>query len=77
MQAYYDARDIAYEKIPAHNPACEQVFRNEKPQIISPKSEFEYLISKKDPEPLQLQCRAGNDVSRIYWYIDNRFYKTS
>jgi penicillin-binding protein 1C len=76
MQAYFDNNDIAYEKIPAHNPACEQLFRNEKPQIISPKSEFEYLISKSDPEPLQLQCRAGNDVSRVYWYIDNQFFKT-
>lgn len=45
--------------------------------IISPSAGFEYLISKSDPEPLQLQCRAGNDVNRVYWYIDNRFFKTS
>ena len=75
MQIYYDTRNIAYQKTPTHNPSCEQVFRNEKPLIVSPKSDFEYLISKNDPEPLQLQCRAGNDVSKIYWYIDNRFYK--
>ncbi len=77
MQEYFNSHDIAYEKIPPHNPQCEQVFKDEKPQILSPRSEFEYLISKKDPEPLQLQCRAGNDVSKIYWYVDNRFYKTS
>jgi len=77
MQQYYEENNIAYVKIPLHNPQCEQVFKNDKPQILSPKSEFEYLISKKDPEPLQLQCKAGNDVSRIYWYIDNRFYKAS
>jgi penicillin-binding protein 1C len=77
MQQYYNANKIAYVKIPPHNLQCEHVFKNDKPQIISPRSEFEYLISKKDPEPLQLQCRAGNDVSRIYWYIDNRFYKSS
>lgn len=76
MQAYYESADIAYQKIPPHNPECEQLFRNDKPQILSPKNEFEYLISRKDPEPLQLQCRAGNDVSRVYWYIDNHFYKT-
>ena len=76
MQQYYETNQIAYVKIPPHNPACEQVFRNDKPQILSPKSEFEYLISRKDPEPLQLQCRAGTDVSRIYWYIDNQFYKS-
>jgi penicillin-binding protein 1C len=77
LQHYYDANKIAYVRIPPHNTQCEQVFKNEKPQIISPKSEFEYLISRKDPEPLQLQCRAGNDVTRIYWYIDDRFYKSS
>ncbi len=77
LQQYYDANKIAYVRIPPHNTQCEQVFKNEKPQIISPKSEFEYLISRKDPEPLQLQCRAGNDVTRIYWYIDDRFYKSS
>jgi len=77
LQEFYDGHNISYLKIPPHNPQCEQVFKNEKPQILSPKSEFEYMISKKDPEPLQLQCRAGNDVSRIYWYIDNQFYKTS
>lgn len=76
MEAYFDGHNIAYQKIPAHNPDCENLFNNEKPQIISPKSEFEYLISRKDPEPLQLQCRAGNDVSQVYWYIDNHFYKT-
>jgi penicillin-binding protein 1C len=77
MQQYYDANKIAYERIPPHNPQCEQLFKNDKPQILSPKSEFEYLISRIDPEPLQLQCRAGNDVSRIYWYIDNQFYKST
>ncbi|MBL7698371.1 MAG: penicillin-binding protein 1C [Chitinophagaceae bacterium] len=77
MQVYYEGQHIAYQEIPPHNPACEQLFRNDKPQILSPKNQFEYLISRNDPEPLQLQCRAGNDVGRVYWYIDNHFYKTS
>ena len=76
MELHFDENRIAYQKIPPHNQQCEQVFKNNKPQIISPKSNFEYLISKNDPEPLQLQCRAGNDVSTIYWYVDNRFYKS-
>jgi penicillin-binding protein 1C len=76
MQVYFEEHGIAYEKMPPHNPGCEQVFKNSRPQILSPRSNFEYLISRSDPEPLQLQCRAGNDVSRIYWYIDNQFYKS-
>ena len=77
MQLYYDEQGIAYGKIPPHNPDCERLFKKGEPMIISPSAGFEYLISKSDPEPLQLQCRAGNDVNRVYWYIDNRFFKTS
>lgn len=77
MQTWYHQQGIAYEKIPPHYPDCEQVFNNERPAILSPRSGFEYLISKNDPEPLQLQCRAGNDVNKIFWYIDNQFLKTS
>jgi penicillin-binding protein 1C len=77
MQAYYDENRIAYEKIPLHNPNCEKVFRDEEPMIVSPGSGAEYLISKTDPQPVQLRCRAANDVHLIYWYINNRFYKIS
>lgn len=77
MQSYYEEHHMVYQKIPFHNINCEKVFRDSEPLIISPRSGAEYLISKKDPEPLQLQCRPGSDVSRIYWYINNRFYKTS
>ena len=77
MQSYFDQQRIAYEKIPLHNPQCEIVFRDEEPAILSPRNRSEYLISRKNPEPLQLACKAGSDVGRIYWYINNRFYKTS
>lgn len=77
MQLYYDDHHLVYQKIPPHNKNCEKVFREGGPMIISPRSGAEYLISKSDPEPLQLQCRPGNDVGRIYWYINDRFYKTS
>jgi penicillin-binding protein 1C len=77
MQRYYEENGIAYQKLPPHNPSCEKIFREEGPQITSLSPGFEYLISKKDPEPLQLSCHSGNDVSKIYWYINNHFYKTS
>ncbi len=76
MQAYYDNHSIAYERVPAHNPKCEKIFHDEKPIILSPSNGTEYLISRRHPEPLQLKCRTGNDVSRVFWYIDNQFYKT-
>lgn len=75
MQAWYRERGIAFEKIPPHNPDCELVFKGKGPAITSPVNGMEYLVNKKDPEPLQLTCKAGNDVSKVYWYINNQFYK--
>lgn len=76
MQAYFDERRIAYEKVPAHNPDCEKIFKEGAPAITSPRNGSEYLISKKNPEAIQLTSNTGNDVSKVYWYINNRFYKS-
>ncbi|HVM89572.1 MAG TPA: penicillin-binding protein 1C [Puia sp.] len=75
MQQYFEENGIAYEKIPPHNPNCEKIFREGVPVITSPSNGNEYLISKKKPEPLLLACHTGNDVNKVYWYINNKFYK--
>ena len=77
MQSYFEERKIAYEKIPLHNPDCQKIFKDGAPAITSPKNGSEYLISKKNPEALQLSTNTGNEVSKVYWYINNRFYKSS
>ncbi|HEY0677466.1 MAG TPA: penicillin-binding transpeptidase domain-containing protein, partial [Chitinophagaceae bacterium] len=77
MQSWYSEKNIAYLQIPRHNPDCEKIFREGIPVITFPVNGSEYLISKKDPEPLQLTCQTGNDVQQVYWYINNRFYKSS
>jgi penicillin-binding protein 1C len=77
MQAYFSENNVAYEKIPPHNPDCELIFKGSAPQITSPSNGTEYLISKKNPEPLQLVCKTANDVSKVYWYINNKFYKAA
>lgn len=77
LQAYYEERKIAYDKIPAHNPNCEAVFKERGPVITAPSSGAVYYITEKDPEPLQLACQTGNDVLKVYWYINNKFYKTA
>ncbi|HEY4150363.1 MAG TPA: penicillin-binding protein 1C [Chitinophagaceae bacterium] len=76
MQAWMDDNRIAYARIPPHNPDCQKVFKDGAPLVTSPSNGSEYLISKKHPEPLQLVCKTGNDVSKVYWYINNRFYKS-
>jgi penicillin-binding protein 1C len=75
MREYYDANKMAYTPIPPHNPMCEKLFKEGGPVVISPANGSEYLIDRKDPEPLQLRCRVGNDVGKVYWYINDRFYK--
>jgi penicillin-binding protein 1C len=77
MKEYYDLNHIAYEAIPPHNPTCEKVFKEGAPVITSPANGSEYLINRKDPEPLMLRCRVTNDVARVYWYINDKFYRAS
>jgi penicillin-binding protein 1C len=77
MQSWYEENRIGWDKVPPHDPDCEAVFRGSAPVIQSPRSGTEYLISTQDPEPLQLSARCSNDVSRIYWYVNNRFYRSA
>ena len=77
MQDYFMANGKAFEKIPEHNPDCERIFVGSGPSITFPVSGFEYLISKGEPEPLQLTANVSSDVSKIYWYINDQFYKAS
>lgn len=75
MQSWYSERQLRYDKIPSHNPDCEIIFRGNAPAITYPVNGAEYIIDRKDPEPLMLTCRTANDVSRVFWYINNDFYK--
>ncbi len=77
LQNWMQASNISFEMIPPHNPNCEKIFKEGAPSITSPVNGTEYLIGKKNPEPLQLVCETGNDVSRVYWYINNKFYKAT
>jgi penicillin-binding protein 1C len=77
MEQYFEQYKIAYQKIPQHNPYCEKIFREGGPIISAPANSNEYLIDKKDPEPLLLSCNVSSDVSRVYWYINDKFYKSS
>jgi penicillin-binding protein 1C len=77
IQEYNDENRIAYERVPQHNPSCEKIFTDAGPSINSPDNGATYYISKIKPEPLMLACNASADVSKVYWYINNQFYKTA
>lgn len=77
MQSWFEENRIVYQHIPPHNPDCELIFKGNAPFIHFPVNGVEYLINKKKPEPLQLVCKTANDVSKVYWYINDKFYKAS
>ena len=75
--AYYETQHIPYEKIPPHNPACEQIPATGGPVIISPNNGSEYFVDARQPASLQLACQANNDVQTVYWYLNDRLYRKS
>lgn len=77
MQSWFEDNRISFTKIPPHNPDCELIFKGNAPYITFPVNGSEYLISKKSPDPLQLVCKTPNDVSKVYWYINDKFYKVA
>jgi penicillin-binding protein 1C len=77
LQAWMRSNNMPAAELPPHNPQCEHIFREGKPRIISPVNGTEYFISRKHPEPLLLRCETGNDVGRVFWYINNRYYKSA
>ncbi|MCM5529069.1 penicillin-binding protein 1C [Parasegetibacter sp. NRK P23] len=77
LQAYYNERRIAYDHIPPHNPSCEKLFKGSGPVIISPQGGTVYYTSPDDPDMIRLSCQTSNDVLKVYWYINNKFYRAA
>jgi penicillin-binding protein 1C len=74
LAAFYDAGNVAYTRLPPHNPACTRVFKGQAPVITSLTNGMTYLIENKEQQKLQLSCTAANDVHKVYWYINDKFY---
>ncbi len=74
---YMNENNISYLKIPPHNPDCERLMAGLAPVITSPVHENEYFADIRDSMQIMLSCNAANDVSRVYWYINNKFYKSA
>lgn len=72
---FYDSQRIPYKKQPIHNPMCKRIMQDQNPKIVSPDNNREYLIERAVPTELQLKCIVPNDVQKVYWYINNKFYK--
>ncbi|HSZ24364.1 MAG TPA: penicillin-binding protein 1C [Cytophagaceae bacterium] len=72
---YYRCKGIPLEEIPAHNPACHKLSEVNAPQIIMPADNKEYILDKEDPADIVLKCLAHNEVKKVFWYVNNEFYK--
>jgi len=77
LAAYYDAFHIAYPHIPEHNPSCTRSFDGQQPVINSLTNGMVYIITDRQQQQLQLSCTTANDVQKVYWYINDRFLKST
>ena len=75
--AYYEEQQIPYSKIPAHNQLCSRIYATNAPTITSLTEGMEYVLMKSAKQELMLGCAAENGVKKVYWYINNRFYKAA
>jgi len=77
IQAWYNERNIGYDRLPPHNPDCDKIFIENAPSITFPLNGNAYYISKQSQEPLQLTCHVTSDVKEVYWYINDKFFLKS
>jgi penicillin-binding protein 1C len=72
---YYTSKGINFEAIPEHNPRCSRIHESNAPKIISPVNNKEYIVEKDDPAEIALKCTVHNEVKKVFWYVNNEFYK--
>jgi penicillin-binding protein 1C len=77
LAAFYDEHHVSYEPIPPHNPACGRLFDGQAPQISTLQNGMTYLIIDKGKQSLQLGCKTANDVQKVYWYLNDKFYASA
>jgi penicillin-binding protein 1C len=73
LAAFYEYSGKAYLKVPPHNPLCTKLFSGQAPVITSPSDKKEYIIEEGSQTELMLSCNAGNEVTTVYWYINDQF----
>jgi penicillin-binding protein 1C len=75
LVAFYKKEHLPFLETPKHNPACEFTIQGNAPEIISPIHKKEYLIEKLSPSEIMLKSRCASDIKKVYWYINNKYYK--
>lgn len=77
LEMWFKENNVDYKKHPQHNPKCQMRFTDEGPVIISPSKNYEYLVERNTKEEILLQATPDAAVRKHYWYVNNKFYKSS
>ncbi len=77
LAAYYTANHVPFEKIPPHNPQCTRAFTGHAPIITSLGNNLVYIIADEKEQQLALACAASTDVSKVYWYVNDKFFSAA
>ena len=75
--AWYEEMQIPYVKEPPHNPECPSLAGGKAPKITSLTDGAEYLVIHGQKQELMLGCSAENGVSRVFWYLNDKLYKSA
>lgn len=75
--SWYNEMQIPYNAEPPHNPDCPAIRREGDPVITSLNDGAEYLLIAGRKQQLMLTCNAENGVAKVYWYLNDRFYKSA
>jgi len=77
LALFYKENKINYIVPPSHNPNCDRLISQSGPQIISPLSNYEYIMDKNSPVEVVLQAASESRVRVHFWYINGVFYRKS
>ncbi|NVO21029.1 MAG: penicillin-binding protein 1C [Bacteroidetes bacterium] len=74
LVTFYELEQVPFKHIPPHNPECNRIYKDENPVITSLNDGKEYILDSGSKQQLQMACSAAADVSRVYWYVNNKYF---
>jgi len=77
LKLWYMQNNVAFKKVPQHNPNCQVKFGGKGPVITSPSKDYEYFIEENSGQEILLQAACDSGIKVIYWYIDDKYYRKS
>lgn len=75
--SWYNEMQLPYKMVPPHNPECPTINNGSAPRITSLTDGAEYLMIYGRKQQLMLSCSAENGVGKVFWYLNDKFYKAA